>query len=267
MRFRFVEEHRGSFPANRLCHVVGVSTRGLRAFRNRPASRRQRSDLVTLAHIKEQSRLSLGSYGRPRMTEELKEIGLDVGHRRVGRLMRQNGISVVRTRKHKVTTDSNHKFNIAPNLLDRDFAAEQPNQKWAGDISYVWTREGWLYLAVILDLAIRALNMAIAFRSPSKGCIHHTDRGSQYCSHDYQKILRQHGFKVSMSGKGNCYDNAAVETFFKTIKAELIWRDTWETRRKAEMAIFEYINGFYNPRRRHSALGWKSPVAFERKVA
>lgn len=275
-----------------------VSPRGLRAFRSRPASRRQRSDLITLAHIKEQSRLSLGSYGRPRMTEELKEIGLNVGHRRVGRLMRQNGISVVRTRKHKVTTDSDHKFNIAPNLLDRDFNADAPNQKWAGDISYVWTREGWLYLAVILDLhsrrvigwavsnrmkhdlAIRALNMAIAFRSPPKGCIHHTDRGSQYCSHDYQKILRKHGLKVSMSGKGNCYDNAAVLrrensppdcflillTFFKTIKAELIWRRTWETRRTAEMAVFEYINGFYNPRRRHSALGWQSPVAFERKV-
>ena len=264
---------------------MDVSPRGLRAFRNRPASRRQRSDLVTLAHIKEQSRLSLGSYGRPRMTEELKEIGLNVGHRCVGRLMRQNGIAVVRTRKHKATTDSNHKFNIAPNLLDRNFTADQPNQKWAGDITYIWTREGWLYLAVILDLhsrrvigwavsnrmkrdlAIRALNMAIAFRAPPKGCIHHTDRGSQYCSHDYQKILRQHGFKVSMSGKGNCYDNAAVETFFKNIKAELIWRDTWKTRRKAEMAIFEYINGFYNPRRRHSALGWKTPVAFERKVA
>ncbi|SOH95521.1 Transposase InsO and inactivated derivatives [Monaibacterium marinum] len=285
MRFRFVEEHSASFSANRLCDVVGVSARGLRAFRSRPASHRQRSDLVTLAHIKEQSRLSLGSYGRPRMTEELKEIGLNVGHRRVGRLMRQNGISVVRTRKHKVTTDSNHKFNIAPNLLDRDFTADQPNQKWAGDISYVWTREGWLYLAVILDLhsrrvigwavsnrmkrdlAIRALKMAIAFRAPNKGCIHHTDRGSQYCSHDYQKILRQHDFKASMSGKGNCYDNAAVETFFKTIKAELIWRQSWKTRRQAEMAIFEYINGFYNPRRRHSALGWKSPVAFERKVA
>lgn len=285
MRFRFVEEHRAHFPANRLCDVVGVRTRGLRAFRSRPAGRRQRSDMVTLAHIKQQSRLSLGSYGRPRMTEELKEIGLEVGHRRVGRLMRQNGISVVRTRKHKVTTDSDHKFNIAPNLLDRDFNADAPNQKWAGDISYIWTREGWLYLAVILDLhsrrvigwavsnrmkrdlAIRALKMAIAFRAPPSGCIHHTDRGSQYCSHDYQKILRWHGFKVSMSGTGNCYDNAAVETFFKTIKAELIWRRSWETRRQAEMAIFEYINGFYNPRRRHSALGWKSPVAFERKVA
>ena len=232
---------------------MNVSPRGLRAFRNRPASRRQRSDLVALAHIKEQSRLSLGSYGRPRMTEELREIGLHVGHRRVGRLMRQNGISVVRTRKHKATTDSNHKFNIAPNLLDRNFAADAPNQKWAGDITYIWTREGWLYLAVILDLhsqrvigwavsnrmkrdlEIRALKMAIAFRAPPKDCIHHTDRhshglcqtiavqrDSQFCSHDYQKFLRQHDFKVSpshackhalpgqwMSGKGNCYDNAA----------------------------------------------------------
>jgi len=165
MKFRFVEEHRCSFPANRLCDVVGVSTRGLRAYRNRPASRRQRSDLVTLAHIKEQSRLSLGSYGRPRMTEELKEIGLNVGHRCVGRLMRQNGISVVRTRKYKATTDSNHKLNIAPNLLDRDFNANAPNQKWAGDISYIWTREGWLYLAVILDLhSRRVIGWAVSNR-------------------------------------------------------------------------------------------------------
>ena len=264
MRFRFIEEHRGTFPIDQLCRVLNVSSRGLRAFRNRPASRRQRTDMVVLAHIKEQSRLSLGSYGRPRMTEELKEVGIDVGHRRVGRLMRENGISVERTRKFKATTDSDHTFNIAPNLLDRDFKADQPNQKWAGDISYIWTREGWLYLAVILDLhsrrvigwavsnrmkrdlAIRALKMAIAFRMPPKGCIFHrcAAQGSQYCSHDYQKILRQHGFKVSMSGKGNCYDNAAVETFFKTIKAELIWRRSWATRRQTEMAIFEYINGF-----------------------
>ena len=175
--------------------------------------------------------------------------------------MRENGIVVERTRKFKATTDSDHTFNIAPNLLDRDFTADRPNQKWAGDISYVWTREGWLYLAVILDLhsrrvigwavsnrmkrdlAIRALKMAIALRSPPRGCIFHSDRGSQYCSHDYQKILREHGFKASMSGKGNCYDNAAVETFFKTIKADLIWRRSWETRRQAETAIFQYING------------------------
>jgi len=138
VRFRFVEEHSGAFPTERLCQVMNVSPRGLRAFRSRPASRRQHTDMVVLAHIKEQSRLSLGSYGRPRMTEELKEVGVDVGHRRVGRLMRENGIIVERTRKFKATTDSDHTFNIAPNLLDRDFHAPEPNQKWAGDISYIW---------------------------------------------------------------------------------------------------------------------------------
>ena len=149
------------------------------------------------------------------MTEELQELGLSVGHRRVGRLMRENGIKIVRTRKYKATTDSNHAFNIAPNLLDQDFTADAPNQKWAGDISYIWTGEGWLYLAVILDLysrrvigwavsnrmkrdlAIRALDMAVAFRQPPKGCIHHTDRGSQYCSNEYQKLLSKQGIKVS----------------------------------------------------------------------
>ena len=158
-----------------------------------------------------------------------------------GQWMRENGIVVERTRESKAPTDSDHTFDIAPNLLDRECTADRPNQKWAGDISHIWTREGWLYLAVILDLhsrrvigwavsnrmkrdlAIRALKMAIALRSPLRGCIFHSDRGSQYCSHDYhdyQKILRKHGFKASMSGKGNCYDNAAVETFFKTIKAQ-----------------------------------------------
>lgn len=285
MKFKFIEEHCGTFSTTHLCSVMGVSTRGFRAFRNRPASRRQRTDMVVLANIREQSRLSLGSYGRPRMTEELKEQGLRVGHRRVGRLMRENGIAVKRSKKFKATTDSNHKFNVAPNLLARNFHADSSNQKWASDISYVWTQEGWLYLAVILDLhsrrvigwavsnrmkrdlAIRALEMAINLRQPPKRCIHHSDRGSQYCSHDYQKILRQNGFKPSMSGTGNCYDNAVVETFFKTIKAELLWQTAWATRREAEIAIFNYINGFYNPRRRHSALGWKSPIAFERKVA
>jgi len=285
MRFKFIEENRAMLPAKRLCQIMNVSPRGYRAYQSRPISQSQRKDMVLLAHIREQHQLSLGSYGRPRMTEELKELGFDVGHRRVGRLMRQNSIFVVRTRKYRVTTDSNHKFNIAPNLLNRNFFAEKSNQKWVTDISYIWTSEGWLYLAAVLDLhsrrvigwavsnrmkrdlAIRALEMAIALRRPPEGCIHHSDRGSQYCSHDYQKILRQHGFKVSMSGKGNCYDNAAMETFFKTIKAELIWRHSWKTRRDVEIAIFEYINGFYNPRRRHSALGWKSPLAFERKAA
>ncbi|WP_265508949.1 IS3 family transposase, partial [Paracoccus rhizosphaerae] len=182
-------------------------------------------------------------------------------------------------------TLSDQTFNIAPNLLDRDVTADGLNRKWAGDISYIRNREGWLYLAVILDLhsrrvigwavsnrmkrdlAIRTLKRAIALRSPPRGCIFHSDRGSQYCSHDYQRVLRDQGMKASMSGKGNCYDNFAVETFFKTIKVGLIWRRTWGTRRQAETAIFQYINGFYNPRRRRSALGSKSPLAFERQMA
>ena len=280
-----MEEHQKHMPVDRLCHILGVTARGYRSWRRRPISRRQRYDMVLLAHIREQHPLSLGSYGRPRMTQELKEIGLSVGHRRVGRLMRDNNIRVVRTHKYKATTDSNHSFNIAPNLLDRAFTADQPNQKWAGDISYIWTAEGWLYLAVMIDLhsrrvigwavsnrlkrdlALEALDRAVALRNPPPGCIQHTDRGSQYCSHDYQKRLRELGFQVSMSGKGNCYDNAAVETFFKTLKAELIWRHTWQTRSQVTQALFQYINGFYNTRRRHSATRGVSPMTFERKTA
>ena len=233
MKFQFIASYRGSLSRSHLCRMMGVTDRGLRAWLRRPPSIRQRRDMVILAHIREQHRLSLGSYGRPRMTEELNELGLQVGQRRVGRLMRQNGIRIVRSRKFKRTTDSDHAFNIAPNLLQQDFTASGPNQKWAGDITYVWTREGWVYLAVIIDLfsrrvigwaisnrmkqdlAIRALNMAVALRRPPPGCIHHSDRGSQYCAHDYQKVLRNNGFRVSMSGKGNCYDNSAVESFFK----------------------------------------------------
>ena len=298
MKFQYIAEYRGTLTRGHLCRLMCVSERGLHAWKHRPPSYRQRRDMVLLAHIRDQHRLSLGSYGRPRMTEELNELGIRVGQRRVGRLMRQNGIRVIRSRKFKRTTDSDHAFNIAPNLLQQDFTASGPNQKWAGDITYVWTREGWVYLAVIIDLfsrrvvgwaisnrmkqdlALRALNMAIAIRRPPPGCIHHTDRGSQYCAHDYQKLLRKHGFKVSMSGKGNCYDNSAVESFFKSLKAELVWRRNWQTRREVEVALFpshglqanrcwatEYINGFYNPRRKHSALGWKSPVAFEQRAA
>ena len=285
MRFQFIASYRGSLSRSHLCRMMGVTDRGLRAWLRRPPSIRQRRDMVILAHIREQHRLSLGSYGRLRMTEELNELGLRVGQRRVGRLMRQNGIRIIRSRKFKRTTDSDHAFNIAPNLLQQDFSASAPNQKWAGDITYIWTREGWVYLAVIIDLfsrrvigwaisnrmkqdlAIRALNMAVALRRLPPGCIHHTDRGAQYCAHDYQKLLRKNGFKVSMSGKGNCYDNSAVESFFKSLKAELVWRREWHTRRDVEIALFEYINGFYNPRRKHSALGWKSPVAFEQRAA
>ena len=280
-----MHEHRDRWPVTGLCRVVQVSTRGYRAWAARPVCQRERTDLKVLAHIREQYSLSKGTYGRPRMTMELKEVGLDVGERRVGRLMKINGIRPVRTRRHKVTTDSQHSLDVAANLLDGDFLAEAPNQKWAGDITYIWTAEGWLYLAVVIDLfsrrvvgwavsdrmkkdlAIRALEMAIHLRRPPKGCIFHSDRGSQYCSYDFQKKLQAHKLVPSMSGKANCYDNAAVETFFKSLKAEVLWRQNWPTRRQAETAIFQYINGFYNPRRRHSYLGGISPLAFEAKVA
>ena len=280
-----MHEHRDRWPVTGLCRVVQVSTRGYRAWAARPACQRERTDLKVLAHIREQYSLSKGTYGRPRMTMELKEVGLEVGERRVGRLMKINGIRPVRTRRHKVTTDSQHSLGVAANVLDGNFLAEAPNQKWAGDITYIWTAEGWLYLAVVIDLfsrrvvgwavsdrmkkdlAIRALEMAIHLRRPPKGCIFHSDRGSQYCSYDFQKKLQAHKLVPSMSGKGNCYDNAAVETFFKSLKAEVLWRQNWPTQRQAETAIFQYINGFYNPRRRHSYLGGISPLAFEAKVA
>ncbi|WP_246015989.1 IS3 family transposase, partial [Azospirillum griseum] len=177
--------------------------------------------------------------------------------------------------------DSDHGGPVAPNVLDQDFSADAPNQKWGADISYIWTAEGWLYLAIVVDLhsrriigwatsdrmkkdlAMSALRRAIALRSPPKDVVHHSDRGSQYCSADYQKILKDGGFVISMSGKGNCYDNAMVETVFKTLKAEIIWRTIFLSRLEAEIAIGRYIDGFYNPVRRHSALGYRSPCDFE----
>lgn len=312
MRFAFIDAWNAVWPVEFLCRVMRVTSRGFRAWKVRPMSQRQRGDMAILSHTREQHRPGLQSYGRPRMTEELNELRLNVGHRRIGRLMQATGIRIVRTRKYKATTDSSHAFNNAPKLLEQDFSANGPKQKWAEDIFYIWTGERWLYLAVIRDLysrrvialswfvskplpgkrwavsnrmkrdlAIRALDMAVALRQPPVGCIHHTERGSQYCSNEDQRRLSNHGFLVSMSGKGNCQDNSlsadflckspvglgVVETFFKSLKAEVILRNRWETRRQAEGAIFQYMNGFDNPHRRHSELGGSSPLAFERWAA
>jgi putative transposase len=285
MRFSFMKSYQGALSIERLARALKVTSRGFRAWLCRKPCRREQTDEALLVHIKEEHRASLGSYGRPRMTAELRDLGLVVGERRIGRLMRQNALNAVRTRRYKRTTDSNHSFGFSENLLGQDFSADAPNEKWASDISYIWTQEGWLYLAVILDLhsrrvigwsisdrmkrnlAIQALNMAITNRSPPRGVTHHSDRGSQYCSNDYQRLLKHHGFQSSMSGKGNCYDNAAVETFFKTLKAELIWRKVWQTRQQVHSALFNYINTFYNPKRRHSFLGGLSPIQFERHAA
>jgi putative transposase len=282
MKFRFIDVAKESFPVTRLCQVLGVSQSGYFAWRSRPASPRQREDLVLLAHIRSAFARSKGTYGSPRRTRELQDEGLEVGQRRTARLMRENGLKARQKRRLRRTTDSHHAFPVAPNLLEQDFSAECPNQKWAADISYVWTNEGWLYLAVVLDLfarrvvgwavsdslhkelALEALSKAVAIRRPSAGLIHHADRGSQYCATAYQAELRKHGIQISMSGKGNCFDNAVVETFFKTLKSELVWRTVFQTRAEAKDALGRYIDGFYNPVRRHSTLDYLSPAQFER---
>jgi transposase InsO family protein len=282
VRFALVDEAKKEFPVHRLCRVLGVSQSGYFAWKGRPACRRQHEDMVLLAHVRSAFALSHGTYGSPRMARELQDSGLAVGRRRTARLMRENGLRARQKRRFKRTTDSNHNSPVTPNLLDQDFSAEGPDQKWGSDISYIWPREGWLYLAVVIDLfarrvvgwavadrlhqelALTALRKALTMRRPAPGLIHHADRGSQYCSTDYQAELRKHGILISMSGKGNCYDNSMVESFFKTLKSELVWRTMFETRQDAEQAIGRYIDGFYNPVRRHSALGFTSPVKFEK---
>ena len=285
MSFRLVDEAKKEFPVHRLCRALGVSQSGYFAWKGRPACRRQHGDMVLLAHVRSAFALSNGTCGSPRMTRELRDDGLPVGRRRTARLMRENGLRARQKRRFKRTTDSHHAWPVAPNLLDQDFAAAGPDEKWGADISYIWTKEGWLYLAVVIDLfarrvvgwstgdrlhrdlALAALRKAIAMRRPAAGLIHHSDRGSQYCSMDYQAELKTHGILISMSGRGNRFDNAMVETFFKTLKSELVRRTAFETRADAAAAIGRYIDGFYNPIRRHSALDFTSPAQFEKMTA
>lgn len=285
MIFRHIDQKKADLSLARTCALFGVSASGFYAWKRRQPSQRQLDDMVFLAHIRSQFTLSRETYGSPRMHAELREDGLPIGRHRVARLMRENGLKALQKRRFKKTTDSEHGSPVAPNVLDQDFIAEQPNEKWGADISYIWTAEGWLYLAIVVDLfsrrivgwatsdrmkkdlALTALKRALVLRQPTPGIIHHSDRGSQYCSGDYRKLLAGHKAVASMSGKGNCYDNAMVETVFKTIKSELIWRTAWQSRRQAHVAIGRYIDGFYNPVRRHSALGYKSPCRFEAEAA
>ena len=263
MKFQLIDKAKGEFPVHRLCGVLGVSQSGYFAWKDRPRSRRQRDDMVLLTHVRSAFALSNGTYGSPRMTRELQDNGFAVGRRRTARLMRENDLKARQKRRFKRTTDSDHAWPIAPNIIDQDFTATGPNEKWGVDISYVWTREGWLYLAVVIDLfsrkivgwavgdrlhrdlALAALRKALTMRRPREGLIHHSDRGSQYCSIDYQAELRRH-------------------TFFKTLKSELVWRTVFYTRNEAGRAIARYIDGFYNPVRRHSALDYLSPTQFEK---
>jgi putative transposase len=244
---------------------------------------RKREDAQRSAHIQHLFVARRGVYGSPRIHAELKEQGWRCSRKRIARLMLENGMSAKRKRRHPVTTRSNPGHAVAPNLLQQDFTAARPNQKWAGDITYIPTAEGWLYLAVILDMYSRlvvgwsmsahcdellvemALHMALARRRPAAGLLHHTDRGSQYTSRAYRQVLEQAEIVVSMSGKGNCYDNAAAESFFGSLKDECVHRTYYQSHEEAQQSLFEYLEVFYNRQRRHSSLGYLSPLAFEQQ--
>jgi transposase InsO family protein len=272
----------GQFSLAALCRTLGLSRSGYYAWKQRPASARKQANAVLTEAIKSAFVANRESYGSPRLCTELQEQGYACSEKRVARLMRESSLKAVVPRRFVVTTDSNHALPVAENLLNRQFTVETPNQRWVSDISYVWTREGWLYLAVVLDLFSRrvvgwsmdsrlnrslvlaAWDMATSGRCPESGLLCHSDRGSQYASDDYQQALQAVGAVCSMSRKGNCWDNAPVESFFGSLKRELVHRVRFTTRQEARSAIFDWIEVWYNRQRRHSSLGNQSPERFER---
>jgi transposase InsO family protein len=282
----FIEMHRQEFEITIMCRLLAVSRSGYYVWRQRQPSAREMADIQLLQEIKKIFAASGQTYGSPRIHIELRAEGIRCSRKRVERIMRENGLKVLQKRKKRVvTTDSAHDFPIAPNLLDRDFTAEKPNEKWVTDITYIRTETGWLYLAVVMDLFSRcivgwamrpdlsqtlvlsALRMALANRQPPAGLVHHSDRGSQYCALAYRLLQTEHNMITSMSRKGNCHDNAAMESFFATLKKELVSRRHYRSQAEARRDIFSYIEGFYNRRRRHSTLGYVSPIAFEKSYA
>ena len=281
MKYWFMDQHSSTHGVQKMCRVIGASRSGYYRWKIQPQSKRQQENEKILIEIKESHKNSRRAYGSPRITVELRAKGMKCGENRVALLMKIHGIVGKATKKFKATTNSKHALPVAENLLKQNFAAEKPNTAWVSDITYVWTSEGWLYLAVILDLfsrqvvgwamsdrltsgvVVKALYQAIGRRHPSSGCILHSDRGIQYASTDFRDVLSAYGFIQSMSRKGNCYDNAVAESFFHTLKTEHVYDYRYETRAEARQSIFDYIEMFYNRQRRHSALGYRSPVSFE----
>ena len=282
MKYRFIENHRDQYPINLMCRVLAVARSGYYEWRKQPLSVQKMADLLLLMHIRDIFAESRNTYGSCRVQAVLAEQGLRGSRKRVARLMQADNLKPKTVRPFKVvTTDSKHNLPVAPNRLNQQFRAEQFDKTWVTDITYVPTAEGWLYLAVVLDLysrrivgwamseslhrqlVIDALQMALTTRQPAPGLLHHSDRGSQYASDDYQALLTKAEMIGSMSRKGNCDDNAPVESFFGTLKTELVFHRQYATWAEARLDIFEYIEIFYNRIRRHSALGFKSPVNFE----
>jgi putative transposase len=281
MKYQFIEQQKQEFPVVVMCRVLKVSESGFYAWRKRPTCWRKREDAQLSTHIRQVFTTHQGRYGSPRLHAELKDQGQTISRKRVARLMHEAGLCAKGKRRRVVTTRRDASHPVAPNLLNREFTATEPNQKWATDITYIPTTQGWLYLAVILDLYSRAvvgwsmsaccdeelvgkaLHMALARRRPQAGLLHHSDRGCQYTSCAYRHRLEQAGMVVSMSRKGNCWDNAAMESFFGSLKEECVGKTLYPSHERATQSLFEYLEVYYNRQRRHSTLGYVSPLIYE----
>lgn len=282
MKYGFIREHARHWPVTQLCWQLGVQRSAYYDWRNQPGQVISPRELVLRRRVKALFAASRGSLGSRTMMKNLRQEGFEIGRDRTRRLMKRLNLKVRQKRKYRVTMDSNHSLPVAANVLNRAFAPAAPNRAWATDITYLWTQQGWLYLAVVMDLysrrvigwaidrrmkkalVIRALMMAINLRRPPAGLIHHSDRGSQYASHAYQALLKQHGIMCSMSRKGNCWDNAPVERFFSSLKREWTGDRLYRTRQEAIADVREYVAVYYNSKRLHSTLSYTTPMNYEK---
>jgi transposase InsO family protein len=285
MKFAFIHAEKASFPVAALCRLLGVTRQGYYAYARRPPSERLKRERALQQRVQQVHAESRGTYGSPRVMAALRQRGEPASKRRVERALRSLGLRGRTPRRWRATTRANPLHPVVGNVLDRDFTASRPNERWVTDITYIWTDEGWCYLAAILDLFSRtvvgwaldstlstslplvALDMAVRRRRPGKGLLHHSDRGCQYTSTGYRDVLAELGVAVSMSRKGNCWDNAVAESFFATLKTELIYGRTWPTRIELRAAVFEYIEVFYNRRRLHSSIAYRTPAKVESDFA
>lgn len=282
MKYIFISAEKANYPVTILCKVMQVQRSGYYSYLDRSKSSRQIKNEELVPLVKKIHKESKETYGTRRISKALIALGVPCGRNRARTLMKLAGIVAKQTRKFKITTMSKHSFSVAPNLIDRDFVAKKPNSVWVSDITYVWTKEGWLYLSVVLDLfsrqvvgwainkrlikelAIDAFKMAFYKRRPGPGLIFHSDRGVQYASTEFQKLLKACQVKSSMSKKGDCFDNACAESFFGTLKTELIYFVSYGTRKEAKRDIIDYLEMFYNSNRLHSYLDYVSPRQFEK---
>jgi transposase InsO family protein len=284
VKYGFIREHAEDYPVKLLCRMLNVQRSGYYDWQGQPAKVIVPEELALRRRMKELFAASRDSLGSRMMMKNLRQEGFEIGREKTRRLMKQLNLQVKRKRKYKVTTDSRHQLPVAENVLNREFSPTAANQVWGTDITFLWTQQGWIYLAVVIDLysrrvigwsidrrmkkalVIRALMMAINLRKPPPGLIHHSDRGSQYASHAYQALLRQHGMIGSMSRKGNCWDNSPVERFFSSLKREWTGDRLYRTREEAIADVREYVAVYYNSKRLHSTLGYTTPMEYEKTL-